>query len=139
MPDSEIHIFYTPHLPFAWEPKAIQLRRAKLQMVNSKSMLIADAFTGNFAHKSGEDLRREQWGKENNTLLPLKPPGGWSACGQPCDGIHHMYRRLVNRYIDSTLGDSASLTHCVAIFLILLTFFFFILRQVFYCNLLGHP
>lgn len=77
-------------------------------MGDRMAMLIADAFTGNFAFKNGEDLRREEWSKENSCLLPLKPPGGWSACGQPCDAMHHMLRRLVNRYVDATLGSQAA-------------------------------
>ena len=36
--------------------------------------------------------------------LPQKPAGGWSAHGQPCDGFHHLYRRLCNHYADACLG-----------------------------------
>jgi len=67
-------------------------------------MLICDAFSGNFAWRQGENLRREAWAAENFATLPQKPAGGWSAHGQPCDGFHHLYRRLCNHYADAVLG-----------------------------------
>jgi len=68
-------------------------------------MLIADGFTGNFATKANEDSRRSKWAADNNCLLPIRPPGGWSACGQPCDAFHFQFRRLANHFIDGTLGS----------------------------------
>ena len=67
-------------------------------------MLICDAFTGNFAFRSNEDKRRERWGTEVNCILPVKPPGGWSAAGQPCDAFHGLFRRLCNYFTDAHLG-----------------------------------
>lgn len=71
-------------------------------------MLVADAFTGNFAYRNGEDVRREEWSRQQRCLLPLRPPGGWSATGQPCDGVHHLFRRLINWYMDGQLGAGAA-------------------------------
>lgn len=67
-------------------------------------MLICDGFTGNFAVNANEDSRRALWGKQNNCILPIRPPGGWSATGQPCDGFHFLYRKLANSYVDDVLG-----------------------------------
>lgn len=85
--------------------EAIQLRRAQLKLSKDvPCMLICDAFTGNFAFRNNEDQRRQQWASEINAILPLKPAGGWSATGQPCDAFHHMFRRLCNAYTDACLG-----------------------------------
>lgn len=67
-------------------------------------MLIADGFTGNFACSGGEDSRRDLWARENEVILPLRPPGGWSAHGQPCDAYHFLFRKLAAHYIDAKLG-----------------------------------
>lgn len=69
-------------------------------------MIIADGFTGNFATSKNEDSRHSLWGKENCCVLPLRPPGGWSAAGQPCDAWHHMFRKLANNYMDKILGGA---------------------------------
>ena len=95
--------------------KALQLRRAHLGLSKSTpALLICDAFTGNFAFRCNEDERRERWGIENNCHLPIKPSGGWSAHGQPCDAWHCHFRRLCNQYIDSVLGYSEKALHRIA-------------------------
>lgn len=81
------------------------MRRAHLGLdASTPAMLVRDAFTGNFAFRCNENKRREQWSLENNCHLPLKPAGGWSAHGQPCDAWHCMYRRLRNQFVDAALG-----------------------------------
>ena len=69
-----------------------------------KSGFVADAFTGNFSHKGGEDKRRETVADECNALLPLEPDGGWSAAGQPCDFFICMFRKYCDLYGDWALG-----------------------------------
>ncbi|CAK9000255.1 Malate dehydrogenase 2, partial [Durusdinium trenchii] len=87
---------------------ALELRRASLGYNReTPALLICDGFTGNFAVSNGEGSRREMWSKENNCILPLRPPGGWSATGQPCDAWHHIFRKLANNYTDSLLGYKA--------------------------------
>eukprot|EP00438_Fugacium_kawagutii_P012710 Skav228200 [mRNA] locus=scaffold704:266537:278731:- [translate_table: standard] len=85
---------------------AVELRRAELKMTReTPALLIADGFTGNFAMLRNEDSRRKQFSEENNIVLPIRPPGGWSACGQPCDAWHFQFRKLANLYIDRVLGQ----------------------------------
>ena len=33
--------------------------------------------------------------------------GGWSACGQPCDAYHSLFRKLAHAYMDTYLGYNA--------------------------------
>ena len=75
-------------------------------------MLICDGFSGNFATADNQDARRSLWAAENNVILPLRPPGGWSCHGQPCDAFHHVFRKLGNTYIDSVLGERGRQRHC---------------------------
>ncbi len=86
--------------------QAIEMRRGKLGLTReTPAMLVADGFTGNFATRQNEDSRRAKWSADNNCVLPIRPPGGWSACGQPCDAYHHHFRKLANHYIDGVLGN----------------------------------
>jgi len=83
----------------------VELRRAELKLDRSvPALLIADGFTGNFATSNGESSRRELFAQQNNIILPIRPPGGWSAAGQPCDAWHFQLRRFANAYIDGVLG-----------------------------------
>jgi len=66
--------------------------------------LLADAFSGNSAVTKGEDLRRRKWAKSANAGFLPKPPGGWSAKGQPCDAFHAYFRLLTDQYEDQCLG-----------------------------------
>lgn len=84
----------------------MEMRRAKLGFSKDTwGLLIADGFTGNFATSSNEDSRRRLWSEEAKVVLPLRPPGGWSAAGQPCDAWHFQFRKLANLYIDKLLGE----------------------------------
>ena len=62
----------------------IERQRQDKQMLDpltNRAMLLADAFTGNFCSKGGENLRREDWAGRLNVELSMKVPGGWSANG----------------------------------------------------------
>ena len=83
----------------AFKP-AVRVQRAKYGLAHSaRAGLTADAFSGNLAFRKGEDLRRQQFAKEANMALPLPPPGGWSAAGQPCDAFHSLLRKYQDRYM----------------------------------------
>ena len=49
-------------------------------------------------------MRRRKWAKQTNAGFLPKPPGGWSAKGQPCDAFHAFFRVLTDRYEDQCLG-----------------------------------
>ena len=49
-------------------------------------------------------MRRRTWAKQTNAGFLPKPPGGWSAKGQPCDAFHAFFRVLTDRYEDQCLG-----------------------------------
>ena len=71
---------------------------------HDKASITADAFSGNFAFCSGEDRRRELWCEEANSIQAARPPGGWSAKGQPCDALHMLFRKYQDAYMDAYLG-----------------------------------
>lgn len=61
---------------------ATMIQRRKWHLLDSDpAFLIADAFTGNYATGQGEHMRRTRVAEEYNLILPLEPPGGWSAKG----------------------------------------------------------
>jgi hypothetical protein len=72
---------------------AFAAKRRKMGLEDATGLLLVDAFTGNFAWRQGEDLVRAEWARNNRVVLPFKPPGGWSARGQPCDAWHFQVRR----------------------------------------------
>ena len=78
--------------------------------LTDKAGLLADAFTGNFAHNIGQDLRRAKIAEELNAMLPLEPPGGWSAAGQPCDAWINHFRRACDAHADWCLGFTPDLS-----------------------------
>ena len=85
----------------------LKLQREKHYLSHSdKASVTADAFSGNFAFCNGEDRRREKWCEEANAFQSAKPPGGWSAKGQPCDAIHMLYRKYQDAYMDAFFGIS---------------------------------
>ena len=49
-------------------------------------------------------MRRRKWAKQTNAGFLPKPPGGWSAKGQPCDAFHAYFRLLTDQYEDQCLG-----------------------------------
>ena len=70
-----------------------KLQREKYDFLHSDTASVTtDAFYGNFASCKGEDRRRELWCEEADAIQVAKPPGGWSAKGQPCDAFQMLYR-----------------------------------------------
>ena len=97
---------------------AFSLQRAKLSLSQDhKGLLLADAWSGNQAGDQGLALVRKAWSIENNVLLPLKMPGGWSARGQPVDQIHHLFRLGVQLIISNQLSvyefDIRTINACI--------------------------
>ena len=67
-------------------------------------ILQCDAFTGNFADSSGENLQRSLLFDEMNVLPPDRQPGGWSAKGQAADKINGHFKRRSDAYTNAVLG-----------------------------------
>ena len=89
---------------------AFVLRRQALGLPSDAlGMLLADAFTGNHATLAGEALRRAKFFEEFHILGPPQMPGGWSAKGQPCDQLHHVFRAHVDALTDKLLGYTVCL------------------------------
>ena len=84
---------------------AVKLQRIKYGLAHSvKGLLTCDGFTGTFATKQGEHLRRNQILEEMNMLEPSEERGGWSAKGQPCDKVHAVFRRRCDSHGGLALG-----------------------------------
>ena len=67
-------------------------------------ILQCDAFSGNFADSSGENLQRSLLFDEMNVLPPDRQPGGWSAKGQAAEKINGHFKRRSDAYTDAVLG-----------------------------------
>ena len=86
--------------------EALQIRRAKLEVECSEpAMLVADGFFGHFLALRSQDYSAKTWSEEHHCLLPLKSSGGWSPHSQPCDAVHHLFRRIANKFIDRLVGQ----------------------------------
>ena len=60
--------------------------------ISTPGMLLADAWSGYGAKGTGQDAPRAAWSSLCNVLMPDPQPGGWSACNQPVDQLHHILR-----------------------------------------------
>ena len=78
---------------------------------SQKGLLLCDSFTGGHAASNGLDERRIRWAFANGVILPRRMPGGWSAKGQPCDQVFHLYKRNVQVQMDAQMGFGPTFFH----------------------------
>ena len=84
---------------------AFKRQRQKHNLAHTvPGILQCDAWPGNFADSSGENLQRSLLFDEMNVLPPDRQPGGWSAKGQAADKINGHFKRRSDAYTDAVLG-----------------------------------
>ena len=87
---------------------ALQRKRYGLPE-NTQGLLLCDGWTGFHAWRDGSDQSRHAWGLQNHVTMADPQSGGWSACAQPCDQVHHLLRARLDLVDASEAGCYADL------------------------------
>ena len=83
-------------------------QRKKLRLKpNVPGLLLCDGWTGFHSWRTGLDTSRAAWAKANHVVQADTQAGGWSACGQPCDQLHHLLRARFD-LVDAAEGGCLS-------------------------------
>lgn len=89
---------------------ALALQRKKLHLDHSvPALILADAWSGYHGVSSGLDQARKLWSDTANCKLPDLQAGGWSACCQPVDQLHAVFRSHIDYLDASDVGCVADL------------------------------
>ena len=97
---------------------AFAQQRKKLRLNHdAPGLLLCDGWTGFHSWRTGLDAARAAWSKANNVVQADTQPGGWSACGQPCDQLHHLLRARFDLVDAAEGGCTADLRNLMALFL----------------------
>lgn len=89
--------------------KAFMLQREALGVGEEcKGLLLADGWTG--FHGQDTEASRNAWSLQYGVYLPEKQPGGFSACAQPVDQIHHLLRARLDLTDSEIVGCESDLT-----------------------------
>ena len=89
---------------------AFSLQRKKHGLDKSHAgLLLVDAWTGYHSRSTGLDAARAAWSATANCRLPDLQVGGWSACCQPVDQLHHVYRARMDMADTAECGFVADL------------------------------
>ena len=84
---------------------AFKRQRQKHNLAHTvPGILQCDAWPGNFADSSGENLQRSLLFDQMNVIPPDRQPRGWSAKGQAADKINGHFKRRSDAYTDAVLG-----------------------------------